>query len=226
MRNVNSNSVVIVYYPHNAGGKFLINSLGLSNGCYLQDIEFVKLQLDNQFTPELKLATLLTRLDLNDNQTWKDLGLGCQQLFGTNYHDPEDFFPEINLISYKPTLFFIVTHNLNFFEKVNDVWPNAKKIYLTNYAKFIEWRSNVPCTRPEETELLTQHEFLIWDVESYFDKSQYLTQLETFYSQLGLTDFNQQYVETFYNKYIETLTKIREHDINRRLQNEACDQLR
>jgi hypothetical protein len=48
MRNVNTDSVVIVYYPTNAGGKFLINSLGLSNGCYFQDIDFVRLQRRQQ----------------------------------------------------------------------------------------------------------------------------------------------------------------------------------
>jgi len=214
MRNVNSDSIVIVYYPINAGGNFLINSLGLSNGCYFQDIEFVRLQQDNQFTPTLKLKTLLERIGINNNISWGDLGLGCRALFGTEGHDPKDFFSEIDLISYEPTLFFAVAHTPEAFEQLNNTWPNAKKIYLTNYAKFIEWRSNCQYTLSEDTELLKQHKFLIWDVGSYFDRTQYLTQLETFYSQLGLTDFNQHYAKTFYNKYMEKLTKIREHDIS------------
>jgi hypothetical protein len=213
MRNVNTDSVVIVYYPTNAGGKFLINSLGLSNGCYFQDIDFVRLQQDNKFTPKLKLMTLLERIGNNNNHSWGDLGLGCRALFGTNGHNPEDFFPEIDLISYESTLFFVVAHTPESFEQLNIIWPNAKKIYLTNYAKFIEWRTNCQYTQPEDSELLKRHEFLIWDVGSYFDRSQFLTQLKTFYSQLGLTDFNQHYAKTFYNKYIEKLIKIREHDI-------------
>jgi hypothetical protein len=216
MRNVNTDSVVIVYYPVNAGGKFLINSLGLSNGCYFQDIEFVRLQRDNKFTPKLKLITLLERIGVNNNISWGDLGLGCQALFGTAGHNPEDFFPEIDLISHESTLFFVIAHDPIYFEQLNNIWPNAKKIYLTNYAKFIEWRNNCQYMRPEDTELLKQHNFLIWDVDSYFDKSQYLTQLKTFYSYLGLTDFNEHYVKTFYNKYVEKLTKIREYDISNR----------
>ena len=216
MRNVNTDSVVIVYYPTNAGGKFLINSLGLSNGCYFQDIDFVRLQRDNKFTPKLKLRTLLERLGNNTNHSWGDLGLGCQALFGTDGHNPEDFFPEIELISHESTLFFVVAHTPESFEQLNIIWPNAKKIYLTNYANFIEWRTNCQYTQPEDSELLKRHEFLIWDIDSYFDKSQFLTQLKTFYSQLGLTDFNQHYAKTFYNKYVEKLTKIREHDISNR----------
>jgi hypothetical protein len=216
MRNVNSDSVVIVYYPQLAGGKFLINSLGLSNGCYFQDIECVKLQRNNKFSPELKLRTLLERLGNTADYSWGDLGFGCSELFGMNVVDTDTFFPEIDLISYEKALFFVVSHDLENFEQLNNIWPNAKKIYLTNYAKFIEWRSNSQYTQPEDTELLEQYEFLIWDVASYLDKSQYLTQLETFYSQLGLPDFNQHYVKTFYNKYIEKLTKIKKHDIRHR----------
>lgn len=216
MRNVNCDSVVIVYYPVDAGGKFLINSLGLSNGCYFQDIEFVRLQRNNKFTPKLKLTTLLERLGNSNNISWGDLGLGCRALFGTDSHDPNNFFPEIDLISHEHTLFFVVAHNPEFFKQLNNVWPNAKKIFLTNYTKFIEWRNNCQYTLPENTELLKQHEFLIWDIGSYFDKSQFLTQLETFYSHLGLTDFNQHYARTFYKRYMEKLTKIREHDISNR----------
>ena len=216
MRNVNSDSAVIVYYPKQAGGKFLINSLGLSNGCYFQDIDCVKLQRANKFTPKHKLETLLERLGNNDNRAWGDLGLGCRELFGTNSVDADNFFPDIDLISHEKILFFAIAHELDYFEQLNNIWPNAKKIYLTNYAKFIEWRNNCRCTESEDTDLLKQHEFLIWDVDSYFDKSHYLTQLETFYSQLGLLDFNQHYAKTFYNKYIEKLTKIQQYDISNR----------
>jgi len=219
MRNVNSDSIVIVYYPRQAGGKFLINSLGLSNGCYFQDIDCVRLQRNNKFTPKLKLMTLLERIG-NNNHSWGDLGLGCRELFGTDSVDTKNFLSDIDLISHENTLFFAIAHELESFEQLNNIWPNAKKIYLTNYATFIEWRNNCQYTRPEDTELLEQHEFLIWDIGSYFDRSQFLTQLETFYSQLGLTDFNQHYAKTYYNKYMEKLTKIREHDISNRSKNQ------
>jgi len=214
MRNANTNSVVIVYYPINAGGKFLINSLGLSDGCYFQDIDFVKLQQDNKFTPKLKLMTLLERIGNNTNHSWGDLGLGCQALFGTDPVDVKNFLQDIDVISHEDTLFFVIAHEPKKLEELINIWPNAKKIYLTNYANFIEWRTNCQYAQSEDTEILKQHEFLIWDVDSYFDKSQFLTQLKTFYSQLGLTDFNEHYVKTFYNKYVEKLTKIREHDIS------------
>ena len=42
--------LVIVYYPLGAGGKFLINCLGLSNQCVLQSIELANNQINNQFT--------------------------------------------------------------------------------------------------------------------------------------------------------------------------------
>mgnify|MGYP000232200931 CR=1 FL=1 len=66
-----STSVVIFCYPWNSGGKFLINCAGLSDECYLQDLQLVKKQRANELTPLDKFVLLNRELDLI-NEEWHD----------------------------------------------------------------------------------------------------------------------------------------------------------
>lgn len=69
------NRAVLVVYPPNAGGKFLINCLGLSCKAVLQDIDLINQQLQGLLTPKNKYDLLINRLK-NVKDTWNDLQLG------------------------------------------------------------------------------------------------------------------------------------------------------
>ena len=95
MIDFNTNRLIIVCYPRGAGGKFLINALGLSNGAVFQDNDLAMQQLSKLFTPEDKLAYIQTQVELITDQ-WTDLNLGCYQLFGMhneNYFQNQRMFP-------------------------------------------------------------------------------------------------------------------------------------
>ena len=83
MINFNSNKIIIVCFPKGAGGKFLINCLGLSNSCVFQHAELANLQLDGNFTLQDKLAYLHDKLN-NMTEIWNDLDLHFLNLFGIN----------------------------------------------------------------------------------------------------------------------------------------------
>jgi hypothetical protein len=74
---------IIFAYPRNAGGKFLINSLGLSPKFALQCSILATAQLSNIITPRQKHQLLIDRLD-EVGDTWDDLRLG--NLFGHEFN--------------------------------------------------------------------------------------------------------------------------------------------
>jgi hypothetical protein len=142
-----TDKLIIVCYPANAGGKFLINCLGLSDVSVFQDGTLVTQQLNGLFTQQDKINLLLQRLDETTDE-WNDLGLGCGQLFGTDnllylceYPDLIRLreFPECinSLINLNKHYFFIVAHNTIFLEGYLNIWKNAKVIIFENPKEFI-----------------------------------------------------------------------------------------
>ena len=85
MINFDTRNLIIVCYPGGAGGKFLINSLGLSDDCVFQDADLASRQLQQDFTPADKFSYLTNKINKVTGE-WHDLDLGCVQLFGvTNF---------------------------------------------------------------------------------------------------------------------------------------------
>ena len=75
MYNYNTDKLVIVAYPTGAGGKFLINCLGVSKHACLQNWELYDL------TSTEKKQLILDRLQSTLKGTWNDLDLGCFKMF-------------------------------------------------------------------------------------------------------------------------------------------------
>lgn len=73
--NFNTDKLIRVVYPSNAGGKFLINSLGLSKNCVFQHNIFAKTQLafpDKDFV-KIKFNYILRKIKESKNKpgmTW------------------------------------------------------------------------------------------------------------------------------------------------------------
>lgn len=151
MINFNSNKLVIVCYPEYAGGKFLINSLGLSDSAVFQDQNLASKQLNGQFMHDDKLNFLKNEINKVDNE-WNDLNLGCYQLFGfenssylIKYDDLVNslmFNKIISRLTVKNShYFFIVAHNFKYLNAYLKFWPNAQIIFIKNYKEFVDYRS-------------------------------------------------------------------------------------
>lgn len=142
--NFGTDKLIIVCYPVGAGGKFLINSLGLSNSCVLQDQNLVKLQLSGGLTPDRKIDLLHSRIQ-EVSGGWNDLHLGDSRLFG---FDPQDYlidYPEAlrfnNVIEELSVnnqhYFFTNIHNFIYLKTYLNIWKNAKVILFENFSNFI-----------------------------------------------------------------------------------------
>jgi hypothetical protein len=135
-----TDNIIVVKYPQYAGGKFLINCLGLSNQAVFQDIELAKLQIGGNFPPEKKINLLLQRLDDTKNQ-WNDLNLGCYQLFDQNFANgnlTNNINDDVKLLIVNKLFFFIVAHTDDALSNILTIWPNAKIIYIVNYQSFTD----------------------------------------------------------------------------------------
>lgn len=150
MINFNTENLIIVLYTPGAGGKFLINSLGLSDSAVFQDAELAERQLNNEFNQKDKFDYLITKL--NDTITWNDLGLGCYKLFGIineEYYEYSDILPKfkdfnkiIKPLSNSDKKFFLAAEWPSIIKEYLKVWPNAKIISFINPTNFIIFRSN------------------------------------------------------------------------------------
>jgi hypothetical protein len=148
MINFDSDKLVIVCFPAGAGGKFLINSLGLSNRCLFQNAKLAEQQIDGNFTPIDKLKYLIDKLN-SMKESWNDLDLHSPYLFDVNASDHVDKTRETinyNHIIEKITnlnqqYFFMVSHEMEWTIACLNIWPNARVILFENYEDFISDRN-------------------------------------------------------------------------------------
>lgn len=147
--NFETNNLVIVVYPPGAGGKFLINCLGLSSDAVFQDNVLALRQLDGNFDPTAKFNLLIDRI--NQTVRWNDLSLGCSELFGipNDWYSlfppsimavPEMFSESIEHLSNSDKKFFLVAHSPELVPRYLGVWPRAKIVYFQNCLDFIRSR--------------------------------------------------------------------------------------
>lgn len=151
MINFNTEKLIIFYYPPYAGGKFLINSLGLSDFSLFQSSEFATKQLEGNFSKLDKINYLTNKI--KETKDWNDLSLGCLKLFGyasfgvfslklVNLTDDTknyfEFLDIIETITHRNYYFFLVCHNPTELAKAMNFWPNAKVVEFLNFNSFQE----------------------------------------------------------------------------------------
>ena len=151
MINFDTDNIILVCYPYSGGGKFLVNSLGLSPSAVFQDAGLVQQQLSGTFTPQDKFTLLQQRLKEMSGK-WNDLELGCKQLFGVTASDYQKFPPDglsgsagllpkydnvVDQLSNSGRKFFMIAHYPEYLDKMLRVWKNAQVILFDNYVDWI-----------------------------------------------------------------------------------------
>lgn len=151
MINFNSDRIVLFYYPSNVGGKFLINSLGLSDSVVFQHSHLAEEQLKGRFSKKDKINYLINEINKIED-TWNDLNLGCVSLLGeaetviqslrfplaNKIKKYLDFDQIIDTLSNSEIYFFKVCHTTRDLEKTMQFWPQANVIEFTNYNSFLK----------------------------------------------------------------------------------------
>lgn len=219
---MNTNNVIIVCYPRYTGGKFLINCLGLSNNAFFQDTNLIKMQLNNRFTPMDKINYLSQKLS-EVTTHWTDLDLGWNSMFNISKDQVQVYrllLPSIelfttdllqnetyNILQKQDRYFFFENVDLEIIPKLIQFWPNAKIILFNNhYEKFLKFRNAYD--RMAEWAPIDINGAIMWNADDYLNEDVFLTQIELLYNKLKLTDFNKEYIRTYYRSWINKLNQL------------------
>lgn len=216
--NFDTDRVVIFIFPKWAGGKFIMNCLGLSDYSVLQDATLAEKQLDGQFDRNAKLDYILSKLDsVVKTKNWDDLGLGCKQLFGSNERDYADtslleFNQVIDTLSNKDFLLLFGAHSTAKLLNMLSVWKNATLLVFTNTTNFRRLRyTNLVETDwtewdKEVTAFFEEHDIpnniYYFNNDIYFDEKRTVDEIEKLYSLLKLDDFDRSIVTQYYKAWI------------------------
>jgi len=201
MYNYNTHKLVIVAYPTGAGGKFLINCLGISEKACLQDWELYDL------TSKQKKQLILDRLESTPKGTWNDLDLGCFKMFENNLagmtaeeiHSIDWEFQKIVEISNGNKYYFQVTHTEQDYAKLVNTFPNAHTINFINCNQIKRDIYN------PKTDLNIESEFT-FDVNNYKTKADTTNSISRFYEHFNMKDFDSIFISEYYEKWIAHIT--------------------
>lgn len=224
---------IIVCFPRNSGGKFLINCIGLSNDAVLSDILLVQQQLDNKFNSYDKLKLLLNRISIcNDTGTWDDLQLSQCQLFnstalidtftieeiqkfdGYSFTSilPAEFFltSATDIVIHSDKFFSVETHGINDAIFYYNLWQDSKIILFDNkFDNFYNFREGIDPARnfKWEIELFNNIPYISWSADDYLIENVFLEKIKNLYNNIGLTDFNEELILTYYRSWLNTIEK-------------------
>jgi hypothetical protein len=181
--------IVFVCYPPFAGGKFLINCLGLSNDATLQNSKLLNLQTSEKFD------TLTSSLR-NVTGSWDDLKLGCKQLFGLSARDiqkqnitktVETINKELNGYS---GVCFLVIHTLEELSNALCVWANPRIVLFKNTDKFIKHRLDINTKLKNYWSTISQKD---WPVDAPTTVEEYIKLPTHIYNVLEVNHSNKIY---------------------------------
>lgn len=225
MVNFETDKLIIVCYPRNTGGKFLINALGLSDRAIFQSDALAEKQLAGAFTHADKIQYLNEKLD-EVKDRWTDLDMGCYQFFG--FTSPVYKNTSVNEMVFNPIVetitnderynFFMVSHECYALQKQIQVWKNAKLIIFENFSPFIshyrpegnalQWDNDKEKVWMGQITAVKEPMFY-WNTNWYFSKEDTLAGIKELYTLLGFSDFNQESISRYYEQWINTLSRLR-----------------
>jgi hypothetical protein len=147
--NFDTPNVVLVVYPWGAGGKFLINSLGVASNACLQNMPLTQRQLRGHATSDNKKQFIRDVL-AGVTDRWNDLKMGSTTMLGVDEglyvtEDPAtaQYWPWYNGVSeltYSNQKFFIDVHDAAHLAGLLRVWHNAQIVVFENCQAFLKQR--------------------------------------------------------------------------------------
>lgn len=215
MIDFDTKNIILVCYPPWAGGKFLINCLGLNNNAFFQHRFLAEKQLSNNFNVDDKMTYLRTKIQHADKNAWGDLGLGCLQFFRfptdellirpidkLNELFDEEFMQRIISSNNK---FFLVSHHDTFLINLLDVWENATVIIFKNCDKFVTDRTSYEPHKIDLSNIKIKNTIYEWDNNLYYSEDVTVKEIKKLYENLNLQNFPENYIREYYKLWINKI---------------------
>jgi hypothetical protein len=211
--------IVIVYYPICGGGKFVINSLGLSRYCTLHDYELAVWDsaqtVHDEFYYQTKLKhTLATVPENKNNVDWSKYEMGNSHYTSSQI----EFENNAVAISKQNQYFCLTAHTPDHLKNIINLSKSNKIIKLTNYSAWLKISAfkHQSITNDIENKInywnyIDQQEvkeqdwwFTINVDAGINNQSVRQKQIEDLYQMLGWDDFNQEIWSQYYQKYMQS----------------------
>lgn len=213
---------IVVYYPCSAGGKFIINSLGLSKNCVLHEPSLAQWELEQTNIDLLykkKLVTVLKTVPKNAfDGTWQSYELGVSP--NSWYCDDDDklvITPNLQKIINSSKHFCLICHEFSEVQKFLSVYPKTRIVKLTNYIDWMilckaktrildvdEKRIHWSFVDKNEVDSNTIDWILVDIDNSIKSMSKMQQQIEMLYYKLGFDDFDESSWRQYYTKYAQS----------------------
>jgi len=211
---------IAVYFPCSAGGKFIINSLGLSKHCVLHDARLAQWELEQTDVNLLynkKLEVILKTVPKNAfDGDWQNYELGSSWIKQKNcVQDPDPAHLQKIINSSKH--FCIVCHQIQELETILSIYPKIHIVKLTNY---VDWmilcRSKSRITDIDEKRIYWSFvdkneiesptvDWILIDIDNSIRSMAVMQQqIEILYNKLGFDDFDESLWRQYYIKYAQS----------------------
>ena len=213
-------NLVVVHYNQYAGGKFLINCLAhhdkvLPGLCVAAPVHTYDHWIFESLSAAEKIQRKIERINStipnpHHRHEWAKHELGCHQFWGWGFG--ELWSQPVQAVDYSLTLLhnykcFIVNHDMNLahFNKIQNMWPQAKHIVLYNESRFqklaVQFKS--PNYSPLYTNQLPQDlQAFYFDVDnSQFDSKVMLENTEKCLDWLRLNTTVNSNLQNYIEKY-------------------------
>ena len=212
-----------MYYPPGAGGKFLINSLGLSRHMVPNDVDWAIWDLqqtvhDHEYYNK-KLQTILRTVpDAVDDPKWQQYELNSNH----KWRSPDSEFLS-PIIENQTKSWAVVVHTLDQVRESKKAFPNSFVVKLSNYSKWLRISQFKMLSLSEDINnkidywTYVDHQEIQGEkfFDSLFDVDHCYTNLdrmrrsvEELYHQLGFDDFQYPLWVQYYIRYLSSHKKI------------------
>jgi hypothetical protein len=214
-----SDLTLILYYPVCAGGKFIINSLGLSKYCTLHDYGLAKWDCDqtahDQLYYQTKLSHVLATVPINKNSgDWINYEMGNTRQLLT----PGQFQIAAADITKRQQYFCIIAHSREDLEEIKNITHSKNIIKLTNFSKWMRVSSFkhqetandidnkvVASEYTDQKEINNEDWWHIVDIDQGVGNKLIMQQqIEDLYTKLKWDDFDTTVWSQYYQQYIQS----------------------
>ena len=213
---------IIVYYLCGAGGKFIVNSLGLSQYCVphhpqLAVWDMQQTKFDNTYYQTKLEQVLKTIPPIHDLNNWKNYELGVDEAWGVLNEQTMSMSSALIDIVNSNRRFCLIVHTPEELKQVMIQYPNLDVVKLTNYSqwlarssfKLLDLKNDVD-NKIDYWRFIDQEElknpqipYILVDIDSTIDDhNAMLNQIQNLYNRIKFSDFNSDVWNQYYQKYI------------------------
>lgn len=171
-------------------------------------------RMNRDYYNEFKLGFALETLPKNPDliKYWTSYEYGCEQLYGTAIRNfqtlsmqdfkKQEFNNIISRLSHSDKRFFLIAHTASEVPVMLKIWPNAQVVKLSNFSRFQELASKLKTAKVATTKnMVLDIPHLDFDVESYYSRAKFLSELNGLYQSLEFKDFPESQIATFWKQY-------------------------